>query len=116
MAAQLAGIRCLGRKKVRGSTDRRCFRSTGPYTGAEDRGRREEGEEAEEVASALLRTRVVTRSVASSRDAPPPVPEVMAFESCMLAMREVRGAGLRTPEKGRGVCCQRSLLSLAHSE
>jgi hypothetical protein len=31
------------------STDRGRFRSTGLHTGAEDRGRREEGEEAEEV-------------------------------------------------------------------
>jgi hypothetical protein len=66
----------------------------------EEEGR--QAEEAEEVASALLLTRVVIRSVASSRRAPPPAPvAVTAFKSGRLTMRAERGAGLRPPEKGR---------------
>jgi hypothetical protein len=97
-----AGIRCLGRRKRVGeSTDHRRFRSIEPYAGAEGRGGRK-AEEAEEVASALLLTHVIIRSVADSRRAPPPVPvAVTAFGSCMLKMRAEHGAGLRPPEKGR---------------
>jgi hypothetical protein len=66
----------------------------------EEEGR--EAEEAEEVASALLLTRVVIRSVAGSRRAPAAAPVVVtAFKSCMLTMRAERDAGLRPREKGR---------------
>jgi len=79
----------------------------------EEEGRK--GQDAEDVASALL-TYARIYSVAGSRRAPlPPVPvAVTAFESCMLTMRAERGAGLRPPEKGRGVCRQWSSLALAH--
>jgi hypothetical protein len=65
----------------------------------------------EGVTLAVLLTRVVVvRSVpcCSPRRRPAPgqpVAEVAAFESCMLTMRTERGVGLRSPEKGTGVCC-----------
>jgi hypothetical protein len=102
-----AGIRYLGRKKKGLASspiiDTFTARDHTQERKIEGEGRKEV--EAEQVASALLLTRVIIRSVAGSRRAPPVPVAVTAFESCMLSMRAERGAGLRPPEKGRGVCC-----------
>jgi hypothetical protein len=65
-------------------------------------------EEAEEVASTLLLTRVVIRSAAGSRRAPASVPvAVTASESCMLTMRASQVRVCTLPKKAGAsvVCC-----------